>query len=923
MIRRILLSAVALPLAGPLAAQIKAAVTPADYGKWESLAPAALSPNGQWLAYGVNRVSEENELRIRGVNRDTTIVVRYAVTPAFSADSRWIAYAIGVSPATRDRLEREKKPVHNALGFRELGGSKGDSVTDVASFRFSPDGRYLAMRRYPAEGKRVADLIVVDLAAGARTTLGSVSDFSWAERRPLLALTLETEGGAGNAIQVLDATTNAIRVLESSPSLYRGLSWRPKSEDLAVLRTRVDKAFKDTTHVVLAWTALGSGQPVASSLDPALGSVIPGDLRIAESRRPEWSKDGATLLIGLRPRQPADTSRARADTGKTAGTPATSSPPEKVSDVQVWHSKDVRLMRMQELQEQPDLQRTLVVAWHPGDGKLTRIGTDLFETVSVLGSAGFATESDRKPYAWGQMFGRPFSDVWLVNTRTGQRSKAIEKVRWSYGGSPSGGKLLWYDGKDYWTYDVHTGLRTNLTGSLRADFSNPDWDYPGDLRPPSGIAGWSKDEHSLLVYDKYDLWSVAADGSGGRRLTNGRPERIVYRYARTSNDEDGIDLSKRLYLAMSGELTKQFGYARLLPGKPPERLLFANERITRLLRADSTEVFAYTRENFDDPPDWFVGGPGLTDARQLSSLNPFQQQYAWGKSEVVDFMSAAELPLQAALFYPANFDPAKKYPMIVYTYELLSQGVHNYVVPSERSYYNLAVWTAQGYFVLEPDIVFRGRDPGISVLEAVEPAVRAIVARGLVDSARIGHIGHSWGGYEAAFLPTRSHLFAAGVAGAAITNFLSFNGAVHWSGGNAEYDHWETGQARMDVPPWEDLDAYLRNSPIAKIQDLKTPLLVEAGDADGTVEWHQSMEFYNSARRAGRPDLVMLLYPGEDHGLRKKENQIDYHRRINEWFGHYLKGEPAPKWISSGVTWLERKELLDGSKAPLPAPVRP
>jgi dipeptidyl aminopeptidase/acylaminoacyl peptidase len=896
----------ALSLPSSLLAQAKPPVTPADYGKWESLAPAALSPNGQWLAYGVNRVSEENELRIRGVGRDTTIVVRYAVTPAFSPDSRWIAYAVGVAPATRDRLEREKKPLHNSLGFRELASGKVDSVPDVASFRFSPDGRYLAMRRYPAEGKRVADLIVADLSAGTRTTLGSVTEYSWAERRPLLAFTLETEGGAGNAVQVLDAASNAIRVLESSPSLYRGLSWRPKAEDLAVLRTRVEQRFKDTTHVALAWTGLGTGSPVARTLDPAIGTAIPADLRITESRRPTWSKDGASILIGLRPRQLADTTRARGDSARTSA--------EKQSDVQVWHSKDVRLQRMQELQEQQDLQRSLATAWHLGDGNVTRVGSDLMETVTVLGNGAYATETDRKPYAWGQMFGRPFSDVWLINTSTGQRTKAIEKVRWFYGASPSGRKLLWYDGTHYWSYDVASGARRNLSGNVRADFSNPDWDYPGDLRPPGEFAGWVKGEKSVLVHDKYDVWSLDVDGSGGRKLSDGRAERILFRYVRTGNDEDGIDLSKRLYLSLSGELSKKFGYARLLPGKPPERLLFKDERIARLVRADSTEVFAYTRENFDDPPDWFVGDAELADARQLSQLDPFHGGYAWGRSELVDFMSAAELPLQAALFYPADYDATKKYPMIVYTYELLSQGVHNYVVPSERSYYNIAVWTAKGYFVLEPDIVFRGRDPGISVLEAVEPAVRAIVARGLVDSAHIGHIGHSWGGYEAAFLPTRTHLFAAGVAGAAITNFLSFNGAVHWSGGNAEYDHWETGQARMDVPPWEDLQAYLRNSPIAGIQDLKTPLLVEAGDADGTVEWHQSVEFYNSARRAGRQDLVMLLYPGEDHGLRKKENQIDYHRRINEWFGHYLKGEPAPKWISSGMTWLERKAGLDGNK---------
>jgi dipeptidyl aminopeptidase/acylaminoacyl peptidase len=198
----------------------------------------------------------------------------------------------------------------------------------------------------------------------------------------------------------------------------------------------------------------------------------------------------------------------------------------------------------------------------------------------------------------------------------------------------------------------------------------------------------------------------------------------------------------------------------------------------------------------------------------------------------------------------------------------------------------------------------------VSVVDAVVPAVQAIIARGIVDSARVGHVGHSWGGYEATFLPTRTHIFAATVAGAPITNFLSFAGAIHWTPGIAEFDHWETGQARMEVPYWEDLDAYLRNSPAAKVHELRTPILMEFGDADGTVDWHQGVEFYNFARRAGRKDFVMLVYPGEDHGLRKKENQVDYHRRINEWFGHYLKGQPAPKWMTDGVSWLERKEKI-------------
>jgi dipeptidyl aminopeptidase/acylaminoacyl peptidase len=419
---------------------------------------------------------------------------------------------------------------------------------------------------------------------------------------------------------------------------------------------------------------------------------------------------------------------------------------------------------------------------------------------------------------------------------------------------------------------------------------------------------------SVLVYDAHDVWSLAADGSGSRRLTDGAAEGVVHRYARTRNDEEGIDASKPIYLALQGQRSKKSGFAVLRPKDGVERLMYQDARIWRLARADSTDVFAFTKERFDDSPDWFVGGAQLRDAVRLSATNPFQRDYAWGRAEVMDFTSAAGKALQAALFYPANYDSTRKYPMIVYTYERLSQNVHNYVVPTERNYYDPAVFTQEGYFVLMPDIVFRDREPGLSVLESVVPAVQAVVRRGLVDSARVGHVGHSWGGYEATFLPTRTHIFAASVAGAPITNFLSFAGAIHWTPGIAEFDHWETGQARMGVPFWEDLDAYLRNSPAAKVNELRTPMLMEVGDADGTVDWHQGIEFYNFARRAGRKDFVLLVYPGEDHGLRKKENQVDYHRRILQWFGHYLKGDPAPAWMTQGTTWLERKAALDAQK---------
>jgi len=195
------------------------------------------------------------------------------------------------------------------------------------------------------------------------------------------------------------------------------------------------------------------------------------------------------------------------------------------------------------------------------------------------------------------------------------------------------------------------------------------------------------------------------------------------------------------------------------------------------------------------------------------------------------------------------------------------------------------------------------------VAECVVPAVKQVIAKGAVDTAKVGIIGHSWGGFDASFLATHTDVFAAAVAGAPITNLVSNYGNFHWSNGIAETDHIETGQQRMEVPIYEDLQAYIRNSAVFGVPTMKTPLLMSVGDADGTVFWHQGLELYNIARRAGK-NVVLLAYAGEDHGLRKKANQIDYHHRIQEWFDHYLKGDPAQPWITNGVSVLEREKQL-------------
>jgi dipeptidyl aminopeptidase/acylaminoacyl peptidase len=904
----------------PLSAQSELpTVQPSAYDQFESAGTGILSPDGVWLAYAVNRVDERNELRVRMTARDSTVVLPFGTAGEFSGDSHWFAALLGVSPPERERLTREEKTVRNRAAILDLQRGTSVELPDISAFEFSPDGAYLALRGYPPEDARGSDLIVRDLARSTNVSFGNVSGFAWASDGALLALSLDTETGVGNAVQLYDATTGILRVLDANSVSYSGLAWRDDSRDLAVLRAIPDSAYRDTAHIVIAWTDVNTPAAARVELHATRTTGFPADMAVSAARDPSWSADGSIISIGLRPRVAAAAGNAaRPAAGdsaeRTADAPDGAGMNSKASDVQVWHARDVRIMPQQKAQEEQDLRRTLLSAWHVGTDRIVRIGTDMHETALVLEGARHATETDRSRNAFGAMFGRSGLDVWLIDVNTGERTRVLEDVQQFTGGSATGRYLLSFDDGAYWSYDTRTGQSTNITAGVDAVFADTEYDYPVDQRPPYGMAGWTRGDEAVLVYDRYDVWSIAPDGSAARRLTDGRADRVIHRHTGVAPREDGIDLARPVYFSLHGERTKQSGWARLSADGITRRLVLADARLLRLTLADSANVLAYTRERFDDAPAWFVGDDALRGAVQVAKLNEFQDEYAWGHAELVDFTSDTGLELQAVLLHPAAYDTTRQYPMIVYTYEQLSQNLHNYVVPSERSYYNFNVFTAQGYFVLMPDIVYRDRDPGVSALEAVVPAVRAVVERGLVDPERVGLIGHSWGGYQATFLPTRTNIFAAAVAGAPITNFLSFAGAIHWTPGIAEMSHWETGQARMGVPYWEDMDAYLRNSPAHMVHQLETPMLMMFGDADGTVDWHQGVEFYNFARRAGREDFVLLVYPGEDHGLRKRENQIDYHRRILQWFGHWLKGEPPATWITDGVTWLERQEILNSGR---------
>ena len=906
----------ALVGAAMLGAQPKPLLTPKDYGQFENLGPLTLSPDGKWLAYAVNRSSRDNELRITDVAGASTKAVAFGEQPVFSADSKWVAYALGASEAAQDKLRKDKKPYHRKLGLMELATGKMSTIEGISAFTFSPNGAFLAMRKYPAEKApaatptpdapasdetpTLATLIVRALATGRDTTFGNVNEFAWQDvpkSGKLLALAIGSEDKTGNGLQLFDAETGTLRVLDSSLSSYSGLAWRKKSADLAVLKSITDEKRDGPANSVLAWTQVGEPSETARVYEP---KGLPTGQRIVPFRKPSWAEGSPVVFVGI---------------GKWDDKLELKKDEPELPGVDVWHWRDASVIPRQKIAARNDRQRNLLAAWNVESGKLATLGHGNEEQVRPFKNGKTGYVDDWSAYTMQRSIGRPAGDVSLVDLATGERTqirKCLSDDEYLRA-SPAGKYLLYFESNHYWTINTATRAVVDITKGIPSQFANLESDETVKQKPPFGVGGWTQDDGAVLLFDKFDIWKVAPDGTGATKLTNGAKDQIRHRVVAGLNPE--VDyVQGSIYAQMFGIWNKKSGYARISLDGKETRLILADRSVGRLVKAKDADVYAYSTETFEESPQAFVGGANLKDAKQVSKLNPFFANFAWGRSELIEYKNAAGERLQGTLYYPANYEPGKKYPMVVYMYEKLSDGLHAFRMPSERDYYNPQPFVQNGYLFLNPDITFRPREPGLSVTDCVGAAVKKVIEMGVADAAKAGTVGHSWGGFDSTFLATHSKMFAASVAGAPITNLVSNYGNHHWSQGIAETDHIETGQQRMEVPLYEDLQAYIRNSALFNVQNMTTPLLIEVGDADGTVFFHQGVELYNVARRAGK-NVVLIVYAGEDHGLRKKPNQMDYQQKILAWFGHYLKGEPAQQWITEGEPFLQHQDELKRLKA--------
>ena len=939
-----------------VAAQQKPALSWKDVSKWNYIRTYdnALSPNGQWMAWTMGPT--EGDLKLFIGKTSDTLKLSFPVgatssAVSFSKDSRFAAFKVSGKDAEVKAAKKTMKPVYDKLMLVSLPGNVKTTFEKVKSFEFSNESpEWLAIQFTAAENAskekdaaKGTDLLLYQLNTKKNFNIGNVAEFSFNKAGTYLAYTIDANGQNGNGIFIRDLKTGITTALDNDKSVYKNLRWNEKGDAFALLKSSKNDKYKEDIYTVLGFNKI-NGDQTHKIIYKGIGETgFPKTMGLSENSTPFWSDDQSILFFGLAAQEAkpakadsttavakskvkadstalAATQKIKTDTTKTAAKAADKKNDAEKPDVSIWNWQDKRLQSAQLTQESRDKTFSFLSAYLVNDKKLLQLADSTRRNVVAPLKGAYAIGYDNSNYElMGNLDGQSYTDIYRIDLKTGVKKLIFEKFYSSGRGglslSPDGKMASYYFDGDYYTINLATLQKNNLTGKIKSSFIDALDDH-NVAKPATPSFGWSADSKYVLIKDNYDLWRISADGKNVTALSDNwksKKQEVQRRFGIYDN-EKGTDLSKDQYFSVFNTNDKKAGLGILKAGSDKIKVLFMDDNAySNFTKASSAPVFSYSKENNQQSPEFFVATtPTLSGAKKVTMNTPDQQKYAWSSGvKLISYVSANGDSLQAALYLPANYVEGKSYPTITYIYERLTDNLNSYTMPAfPGGGFNKAMYTSNGYAVLMPDIKYKLNDPGMSSVACVVPAVKAAVATGIVDEKRVAIHGHSWGGYQTSFLITQTNIFKAAAAGAPLTNMISMYSLIYWNSGGTNQAIFEASQGRLTPGYWDNWDAFTRNSPIYHIKKVQTPLLLLHNDKDGAVDYTQGIEYYNGLRRLNKP-VVMITYKGENHGIAKLPNRKDYAVRMMEYFDYMLKDKPAPDWWAKGVNRLDMEKHLE------------
>lgn len=843
---------VSCPLLGQEPA--KKQLTPADYHLWHTMENEHISDKGTWASY---RFSYESTI-------DTTFVVHTKTLKRFIFPN--LSGGLFTGEKSFSFLTKE------GLVVFDLDTETKESYANINRYEFSADGEFLITLENNTA-------LVVRKNGKLLERIENVTAYEWNNNKSKLVYSVLENGSSSVGCMSFNQKYTRQIIVPRAEHTFEVFKWQPNGNAVAFygisknIRQVYYYDFTSKRTAVLRSSGIPEGMAIASSQNIVL----------------KVSRDGKKVFFGMTAILAKD----------TAPMPA---------GIEIWNAKDQILYRDRKLRAALSHPEFLAV-WFIKEGIVKQISSEKQSWAALNGNQDYALVADKSQYEprykWiGDM------DYYLMNLKTAEK-ELILKEQSGYDNqmdfSPDGQFISYYKNNDWWVYDIVKKSHTCITKDLKVNWDSSFFD-PGELSV-FGKPGWTKDGRYILLYDYNDLWAITPDGKVRRRLTNGKEQRLQFRLDDSAisimqefNFSDTgtavYDLSKKAVLSSYNLQNGAKGFYTLYSTDELLPLVTGAASLTGYKKAKDRDSFIYVSQRFDTPPALVF--KGKSDEKVIVQSNKQQEKYYWGSSKMINYTDSKDTLLKGVLYYPAPYDANEKYPMIVFIYETLSKYSNDYVNPTLHNGigFNIPNLTSDGYAVLMPDIAFEKGNSAVSAADCVTAAVKKVIEMGVADPKRIGLTGQSFGGYEVNFIITQTDMFAAAVSGAAVSDNVHQYFTINTIYNTIDGWRYENQQYRMGFPFFENKEAYYRNSPLLNADKINTPLLTWAGKADQNVQPLQAETFYAALRRL-RKEHVMLVYDNEGHIFDDPKNQQNLTEKINDWFGHYLKGEPKADWIKA------------------------
>ncbi len=890
------------------------------YDSWQSIGERMISNDGKWVVYTICPQEGDTTLVIQQSDNKYKKEMERGFGAIITEDNRYVIFKI--RPYQKDlreaRIKNKKTDEFpkDSMGIVELGKDEVTKIPKVRNYKVPAKAAgwvayWKEKSKDAAASSDAGELVLKNLLTNQDKSFNLISEYYFDKKgkRLLMEMAVNAKDSLSMSYVLLHYTeTGNTDTISRGGNDFKNFVFNESGTQISYLAERDAQPKALQKFYKLYYYKIGMDSAVAIADKNSVGMKI--GMTVSENGTLNFSTSGKRLFFGSAPIQsPKDTTLFESDLVK----------------LDIWHYNDDYLQTQQLVQLNAELRRSFLTVYDLEKETIKQLGSpeipQVLQTNEGDGETfvGVTDIGKRKESQW---LGGTRKDIYAINVNDGVKKLVKQNLHGQVYPSSTGKYIMWYDrpAKNYFVYNGTT--TKNITAKIKVPLYAEDYDSP-DAPTPYGVMGWHEGDSIVYIYDRYDVWRVKSDGSSIKLFTsNGRKAKLMYRYIQTDPEEKFITSEKDLLFRLFDENKKSSNFYLTkvsdLSLKMPERLSYS---FGQPQMAKNKSHFIYTKENFTNSQNLYVNeiSPVYDSndpikiveykfgTNKLSTLNPQQSNYFWGTAELYKWKTATGKQSEGILYKPENFDPQKKYPVIIYFYEKLSDNLHDYIEPAPtRSAINASWFVSNGYVVFFPNITYGTGHPGKDAYDYIVSGAKSLITKyKWVDAKRIGLEGHSWGGYQAAYIITKTNLFKAAWVGAPVVNMTSAYGGIRYGTGVSRQFQYEKTQSRIGKTLWEALPQYLESSPLFKLNKVTTPVVILHNDNDDAVPFTQGIEMFTALKRLDKK-VWLLNYNGEPHGVSLRKNRKDMAIRMDQFFGWLLKDEKPSRWLTDGVPAVKK-----------------